>query len=517
MEGHLTELLDAAVAAGPERPAIRYFDGSISYGELGRESDALAAALQAQGVSRGDRLMLCLQNVPGFVIALLAAAKIGAISVPVNPMYRQRELTDLIADSNPVAIIAHGDMFTDVLPDVPGAPALRYLVNAQDRQTENPDCLPPAVLVEGVAQLDAVIAAHMGQSPVRAETDPLLLVYTSGTTGKPKGAMIAHANLCAGARFYRDAAALPGSGGVLGAAPLFHVTGLSGHIGAAIAAAAPLILCYRFAPEVVFTTIERWRPAFMVASITAFAALIDSPAFARERMDSLRTVFSGGAPIPPALHQRIRDATGLYVRNVYGLTETTAPVLAAPADAETPVDPVSGALSVGRPVPGTSVRIVTEAGLTAAAGEIGEIVVTGPTVVSGYWQNSQATADSMRADGFRTGDVGVADAQGWFYLVDRKKDMIIASGFKVWPREVEDVLYTHPAVREAAVVGVPDSYRGETVKAVVSLKSGATALPGELAEYCKARMAAYKYPRIVEIVEELPKNAAGKILRRVLA
>ena len=517
MAGRLTDLLDEAVAAGPECPAIRYFDGTISYGELDQQSDALAAALQGQGVSRGDRLMLCLQNVPGFVIALLAAAKIGVISVPVNPMYRQRELTDLIADSSPVAIIAHGDLLTEVLPHVPGAPAIRYVVNPRDRQTENPDCLPAAVAVEGAAQLDAVIEAHLGQSPVRSEGDPLLLVYTSGTTGKPKGAMIAHANLCAGAGFYRDAAALAGSGGVLGAAPLFHVTGLSGHIGAAIAAATPLILCYRFAPEVVFASIERWRPAFMVASITAFAALIDSPAFARERMESLQTVFSGGAPIPPALHQRIREATGLYVRNVYGLTETTAPVLAAPADADTPVDPVSGALSVGRPIPGTLVRIVVESDAQAETGEIGEIVVTGPSVVSGYWQNPQATADSMRADGFRTGDVGVTDAQGWFYLVDRKKDMIIASGFKVWPREVEDVLYTHPAVREAAVVGVPDSYRGETVKAVVSLKPGATALPEELADHCKARMAAYKYPRIVEIVEELPKNAAGKILRRELA
>lgn len=517
MSARLTDLLEAAVAAGPERPAIHYFDGTISYGQLDRESDALAVALQEAGVSRGQRLMLCLQNVPAFVIGLLAAAKIGAVTVPVNPMYRQRELGELIADCQPVAIIAHGDLLAEVIDDVPGAPALRYVVHAQDRQGENPGCLPTARQAAGAIPLDEAIAAHLGRVPLRAEADPLLIVYTSGTTGKPKGAMIAHANLCAGALYYRDAAELGSGSGVLGAAPLFHVTGLSGHIGAAIASARPLVLCFRFSPETVFDAVERWKPSFVVASVTAFAALIDSPSFAREKVASLRTAFSGGAPIPPALHGRIREATGLYLRNVYGLTETTAPVLAAPAGEETPVDIASGALSVGRAVPGTVVRIATESGEAAAAGEIGEILVSGPSVVEGYWGKPEATAEAMQADGFRTGDVGLQDADGWFYLVDRKKDMIIASGFKVWPREVEDVLYTHPAVREAAVVGVPDSYRGETVKAVVSLRPGATVDADELAAFCKARMAAYKYPRIVEVVAELPKNAAGKILRRLLA
>lgn len=386
MTTSLTDLLDAAVSAGPDRPAIHYFDGTISYGQLRRESDALAAALQQAGVARGDRLMLCLQNVPAFVIGFLAAARIGAVTVPVNPMYRQRELTDLIADCRPAAIIAHGDLLAEVIDEVPGVPALRYLVHAKDRQGENPDSLPPARNAPNALLLDEVIEAHLGQAPTlpRAQAEPLLIVYTSGTTGKPKGAMISHANLCAGALYYRDAAELTAGSGVLGAAPLFHVTGLSGHIGAALASARPLVLCHRFAPETIFAAVERWKPSFIVASITAFAALIDSPAFAPEKLASLRMAFSGGAPIPPALHGRIREATGLYLRNVYGLTETSAPVLAAPAGAQTPVDPASGALSVGRPVPGTSVRIIAETGEPATAGEVGEIVVSGPSVVQGY-------------------------------------------------------------------------------------------------------------------------------------
>lgn len=510
-------LVDAAVRVAGDRPAIHYFDHVLDYARLDRESDALAVALQHGGLATGDRLMVCLQNVPAFVIAFLAAAKIGVITVPVNPMYRQREIAGLVADCTPAAIIAHGDLFSEVLPVVPGVPPLRYVVQPRDRQTANPDWLPADVRVpDDVRALETVIAANLGRRPARAEDDPLLLVYTSGTTGKPKGAMLSHRNLIAGATFYRDAARLSGSGGVLAAAPLFHVTGLSGHIGAAIASATPLSLCYRFSPAIVLQAIERSRPSFIVASITAFSALIDDPQFDRARIASVETAFSGGAPIPPALQRRIFAATGLEVRNVYGLTETTAPVLAVPAGAAAPVDRVSGALSVGRPVPGTQVTILAEDGTAAGDGETGEVVVIGPTVSAGYWRNPEATAESMRADGFRTGDVGMRDADGWFYLVDRKKDMIIASGFKVWPREVEDVLYTHPAVREAAVVGIPDAYRGETVKAVVSLNRGVVVQTDELIAYCKARMAAYKYPRVVEIVSELPKNAAGKILRRAL-
>ena len=205
------------------------------------------------------------------------------------------------------------------------------------------------------------------------------------------------------------------------------------------------------------------------------------------------------------------------MHNIYGLTETSSPTHGTPLGAAAPVDPNSGALSVGVPVPGAEVWIMAEDGTPAPLGEPGEIVSSGPMVVSGYWNKPKETAEAMKPDGFRTGDVAFMDEAGWFYLIDRKKDMINAAGYKVWPREVEDVLYTHPAVREAAVVGVKDEYRGETVKAVVSLKAGAEGTtPAELIEHCKARMAAYKYPRLLEIIPELPKTVTGKILRREL-
>jgi long-chain acyl-CoA synthetase len=227
-------------------------------------------------------------------------------------------------------------------------------------------------------------------------------------------------------------------------------------------------------------------------------------------------VLSGGAPVFPAVVERWEGLTGNYIHNAYGLTETTSPSHVGPFGSRAPVDPTSGALSVGVPVSNTVVRVVDDDGRDLPVGEVGEIVIRGPQVVPGYWNKPEETAHALPEGELHTGDVGFMDADGWFYLVDRKKDQINAGGYKIWPREVEDVLYGHPAVREAAVVGVPDSYRGETVKAVVSLKAGAELQPDELIAFARERMAAYKYPRVVEVVDELPKTVSGKILRREL-
>jgi long-chain acyl-CoA synthetase len=245
-------------------------------------------------------------------------------------------------------------------------------------------------------------------------------------------------------------------------------------------------------------------------------ALAAHPDVTREHFASFVNLSSGGAPVPPALVERFRERFGPYIRVGYGLTECTGPCAAVPPGLEAPVDPVSGTLSVGVPGADTVVRILDEQGHEVPFGEHGEIVVRGPQVVPGYRGRPDATAETFPDGELRTGDIGFMDEQGWLYVVDRKKDMINASGFKVWPREVEDVLYTHPAVREAAVVGIPDGYRGESVKAYISLRPGTAADPDELAVYCKERLAAYKYPRQVEILPDLPKTASGKILRREL-
>ncbi len=276
------------------------------------------------------------------------------------------------------------------------------------------------------------------------------------------------------------------------------------------------MLAYRFEPGVVLDALVEHRPTYTIGAITAFNALFNHPDFTSDHFSSFTAVYSGGAAISPTAEKAFHEATGLQVHNAYGLTETTSPMTLTPFGTPSPVDPTSGALSVGVPVPSTIVRIQDEVGQDVALGEVGEIVADGPQVVAGYWGKPDETAANLPGGALKSGDVGFMNPDGWIFIVDRKKDMINASGYKVWPREVEDVLAEHTAVREAAVVGVPDEKRGETVKAFVSLKPGADVTTDELIAHCKERMAAYKYPRQVVIIDELPKTVTGKILRREL-
>ena len=303
---------------------------------------------------------------------------------------------------------------------------------------------------------------------------------------------------------------------VLGVAPLFHVTGLTGHIACALVSCAPLVLSYRFDTDVVLDMIRRHRPTFTVGAITVFIALANAPDATRSDFATLVKIASGGAPVAAATTDHFAERFGVYIHNVYGMTETTSPVLAVPTETRAPVGAETGALSVGVPMGGAQVAVVDDAGARLGPGEIGELAVAGPQIVPGYWRNPGETSAAFRDGWLLTGDVGYVDEAGWFYLVDRKKDMIVASGYKVWPREVEDVLYTHEAVLEAGVVGQPHPFRGESVKAYVSLRHGCSVEPSELIDYCRERMAAYKYPREVEIVDAIPKTATGKILRRSL-
>jgi long-chain acyl-CoA synthetase len=349
-----------------------------------------------------------------------------------------------------------------------------------------------------------------------AADDVAFLTYTSGTTGVPKGAMNTHRNVVFTAQVYRDWAHAGRDGAIFGIAPLFHITGLIGHIAVSMLVPAPLILAYRFEPQVVLDALAEHRPAFTIGAITALNALLNAPGFSRDHFSSFTSVYSGGAAISPTAEKRFLEATGKQLHNAYGLTETTSPMTVTPFGSPSPVDPTSGALSVGVPAPSTIVRIQDDDGKDVPLGEIGEIVADGPQVVSGYWGKPDETAANLPGGALKSGDVGFMNPEGWVFIVDRKKDMINASGYKVWPREVEDVLAEHPAVREAAVVGVPDEKRGETVKAFVSVKPGSTVTPEELIAHCKERMAAYKYPRTVVLVDELPKTVTGKILRREL-
>ncbi len=514
----------ASVAAHPDRDLIRYFGSTISLADADRQSDALAAALVDRGFSAGDHLAVYLQNVPQFVLAILAAWKSGGTVVPVNPMNKARELTYVLDDSGATAMVTLESLYTDVVADVlatRSAPLTVITTNELDLTSERPSVLAGSKKAKPADTLDLVelIAANDGRTPPDRplrSSDVAFLTYTSGTTGPPKGAMNTHANVVFNSEIYRTWMSLTPDDVVLGVAPLFHITGLIAHITVALLVPMRIVLGYRFDPSTTLDLIERERPTFTVGSITVFIALMNDPSCAGRDLSSLTKVYSGGAPIAPTVVERFQREVGAYIHNIYGLTETTSPSHGVPMGAQAPVDPTSGALSVGVPVCNTVVRVIGEDGNDVAPGEIGEFVTSGPQVVAGYWNKPEETAHALPGGALHTGDVGFMDADGWYYVVDRKKDMIIASGYKVWPREVEDVLYQHPAVREAAVVGVADEYRGETVKAFVSLRPGADATEAELIAFCKERMAAYKYPRSVDIVDDLPKTVTGKILRREL-
>lgn len=518
------EMFKAAREKSGESPLLHYFDSTMTLAEADHMSDAIAVGLGELGLNRGDRVAVYMQNVPQFVLSILAIWKAGGIMVSVNPMLKGRELEYILNDSGASMLIALESLYRDVGSDVVPKTKVQTVITTSELDFLDGDV--PSLLVniersraEGTEDFVELIRRHGKATPEALSLtadDTAFLSYTSGTTGTPKGAMNTHGNVVFNAQAYRDWMYLNPDDVVLGVAPLFHITGLIAHVAVAFLVPMPLVLGYRFDPAVVLQLIEQHHCTFTVGSITVFIALMNDPAAKERDLSSLTKVYSGGAPIAPSVVDAFEREIGAYIHNIYGLTETTSPSHGVPFNGRAPVDPTSGALSVGVPIFNTVVQVVDDDGNEVPVGEVGEFVTSGPQVVPGYWEQPDETAHALPGGALHTGDVGFMDDQGWFYVVDRKKDMIIASGYKVWPREVEDMLYEHPAVREAAVIGVPDDYRGESVKAFVSLRPGQEATPEELIAFCRERMAAYKYPRQVELVDELPKTVTGKILRREL-
>ncbi|MBW0117821.1 AMP-binding protein [Pseudonocardia abyssalis] len=518
------DMFRAAVERDPDGDIIRYFDGRITLRELDGLTDAFAAAIVDAGFTAGERVAVYLQNVPQFLIAQIGAWKAGGIAVSINPMNKERELTELLTDSGATVLVCLESLHRDVAAKVVPGTAVRTVITTSELEYQTRD--DPRIFTgveriacEGTLDMAQTLERFAGQAPpavVLGPDDIAFLTYTSGTTGPPKGAMTTHRNVVFNAQTYRDWVGLTSDDVVLGVAPLFHITGLIAHIAISLLIGAPLVLMYRLDPAVTIETIRDEQATFTVGSITVFIALMNSPAAEKDALATLTKILSGGAPIPPSTVKAFASTFGHYIHNVYGLTETTSPSHGTPFGSEGPVDEASGALSVGVPVYDTVVQIVDDQGDDLPVGEIGELVTTGPQVVVGYWNKPEETAKALPGGSLHTGDVGYMDADGWFYIVDRKKDQINAGGYKVWPREVEDVLYEHEAVREAAVVGVPDEYRGESVKAFVSLRPGRSVTEAELIAFAKERMAAYKYPRAIEFLDEIPKTVTGKLLRREL-
>jgi len=529
-ETSVLDLFNASVADYPDDPCVCFFDAVYAYKDIQRQARRLAAALSKMGIDRGDRVLLIMQNIPQAAVTTLAVWMCHGCVVPINPMYTARDVTYLLDDSGARLIVCQDDLYESIvnqaLEEVDPLP----VITTSPLDMLTPEADVPRQLMDSIRRVspDTISFAELVNADPDDDFQPskptaadlAYLVYTSGTTGPPKGAMLTHGNIVYNTQTYEVAACMDRSDAVLGVAPLFHITGIVAHLAIAFRLAIPVVLFNRFEVADVLRLIQKYHVTFTVASITVYIAILNHPEAKKYNIASLTKAYSGGAPVSPGTVKKFEEALGLTIYNVYGLTESASPATFTPLGLSGPVDPESGALSVGLIIPGVDAWIVDVENpeLEMPSGQAGELVLRGPCMVSGYWQKPAETANAIRGDRFHTGDVAKIDEQGWCYIVDRMKDLINVSGYKVWPRDVEDVLYQHPAVKEAAVVGVPDDYRGETVKAFVALSNEYedTVSPHDLIAFCKQRLAAFKYPRIIEIIDEVPKTPTGKFLRREL-
>jgi fatty-acyl-CoA synthase len=505
-----------SAARHPERAAIDYYGSRLTYAELQRHVDALAGFLQQRyGVRRGDRVLLYAQNSPQFVIAYYAILRADAVVVPVNPMNRTEELRHYVADCDAAVAIAGNDVLREIEPL--GVERVLPIVYS-DYLTGTTDLpLPDFVRATGSAVWKEMLKEKLAPGPHLAGPDDLAVMpYTSGTTGKPKGCMHTHANVQATTVPYLHWRGAQDASVVLCAMPMFHVTGMQAGMNAPIHIAATLVVLSRWDRDCAAMQIERARVTTWSAITTMLVDFLSNPKLNEYDLSTLRVLGGGGAAMPEALARRLEDVVGLPFVEGYGLSETMAPTHINP-----PHRPKRQC--AGIPFFNTDARVIDIQDFhELKPQEVGEIIVRGPQVFKGYWKQPEATAQAfIDHDGerfFRTGDLGYYDEEGYFFITDRLKRMINCSGYKVWPAEVEAMLYAHPAIQEACVIAARDSYRGESVKAVVVLKKDfcSNTSSQEIISWARERMAAFKVPRLVEFVDELPKTSTGKILWRKL-
>ncbi|MFS8665642.1 MAG: long-chain fatty acid--CoA ligase, partial [Limnochordales bacterium] len=526
-EESLVQPLIRAARAHPDRPTTLFFGKTTTYRDLLDQVRRAAAGLAAMGVQKGHRVAIMLPNCPQCVIAYYAVLWLGAVVVMVNPLYTPRELRTQLADSGARWLIGLDILYPKVAQVLPDTALERIIVTGLQEYLPFPLNLLFPLQAKRQGQSTKVPAApHVTRwrelldhepagepAPVTAKEDLAALQYTGGTTGTPKGAMLTHFNLYANcmqiaawlSEFREDPFR------VLAALPFFHVYGLTTVLNYTVFGGGTMILVPRFDADQLLKLIEKHRPHIFPGAPTMYVALLNHPRARQVDMGSIAACISGAAPLPAEVQTAFEELTGGRLVEGYGLTE------ASPVTHANPVWGRRKVGSVGLPWPDTDCRIVDpETGADVPVGQDGELLVKGPQVMKGYWNRPDETAAALRDGWLWTGDIARMDEEGYFYIVDRKKDLIIAGGFNIYPREVEEVLFMHPAVKEAAVVGVPDPYRGETVKAFVVLKEGQEATAAELIAHCRQHLAPYKVPRLLEFRSDLPKSLVGKVLRRVL-
>jgi fatty-acyl-CoA synthase len=534
----LWDNLETSARRYPDKAALVFFGRATSYSELLQKAERLAACLQGMGVKKGDRVVLNMQNCPQLVIAHFAILRANAVVVPVNPMNRAEELKHYIVDPDAKVAITTSDLAAELARASDALACdkrlahlmVTHFTDAFDAAVTGDDA-PPAAWTDWLLQRHALPGLQDGQvycweEAMKVTSMPLplsvtagdlaILPYTSGTTGLPKGCMHSHASIMHNA----IAGSLWGNGSaenvVLVVVPMFHITGMVSLMHTSIRGGATLIVMPRWDRELAGPLISRWQVTHWTNIPTMVIDLLGSPNFDHYDLSSLVYIGGGGAAMPQAVAQRLYQQFGLRYVEGYGLTETAAPSHSNPPDA-----PKQQCLGI--PFMSTEARVIDpDTLLEMPIGEQGEIIIHGPEVFQGYWKRPQATeAAFLEFEGrryFRSGDLGHVDADGYFFLTDRLKRMINAAGFKVWPAEVEALMFGHPAVQEACVISTKDSYRGESVKAVIVLRPSHQGLVSEqdIIDWCRAHMSVYKSPRVVQFVDALPKSGAGKVMWRVL-
>jgi long-chain acyl-CoA synthetase len=484
-------MLADTVGEHGDRTAVKLDDLELSYEALEAGSARVAGLLAAKGVGPGDRVGLMLPNLPYFPFAFYGVLRLGAVVVPMNPLLKEREVAFHLSDSGAKVLVAW-QQFSDAAragADKAGADVL---------------VVEPGEFEKQVAAADPV-----DEIAERADDDTALILYTSGTTGTPKGAELTHENLRAATQISVDLVDSGPETVTFGALPLFHVFGLTSGLNSCVRVGACLTLLPRFEPAKALEIVQRDKVTTFLGVPTMYAAMLHQDDSDSYDTSSLDLCVSGGAAMPVEILRGFEEAFGCKILEGYGMSETCAIASFNRPDRERKPG------SIGIPVPGVEMKVVDADGNDLPQGEVGEILIRGPVVMKGYWNRPDATAETLDDDGWlHSGDMASIDEDGYFFIVDRKKDMIIRGGFNVYPRELEEVLYEHPAVAEAAVVGIAHESLGEEVGAAVALKPGQDASVDELRAFVKERVAAYKYPRIVWITETLPKGPTGKILKR---
>lgn len=503
----IPKLLQQSITNYGDRPALHFYGKEMSYKMLGEQSSKFTSSLLQGGFKKGDRVAIMLPNCPQYVISYYGILQAGGTVTQANPMLKGKELEYILVDSGAETIVIYEPLLPVLNQIIDRTPIKQVIkVNLQGRDSDDHLAMGFSNFLEKSMNID-----HMDD--INSPEDLAVLQYTGGTTGRSKGVMLSHRNLVANVlqpyEFFKDVME-PGNERYLTVIPLFHVYGMTSGMNLPIYKGAMNILLSKFEIEEVLQTIRDVRPTIFPGVPTMYVAITNHPNAEQYGIDSIRICNSGSAPMPVELLRSFESKTDAAILEGYGLSECS------PTTHCNPVFSIRKPGSVGIGMPSTDYKIVdlSEGRKELPVGEAGELIIKGPQVMMGYWNRPEETANALRNGWLYTGDIAYVDEDGYLFIVDRKKDLIIASGYNVYPRDVEEIIYEHPAIREAVVVGVPDPYRGETVKAVAVLKDGKQCSEDELIAYCRENMAAYKVPRIIEFRKELPKTNVGKILRR---